>query len=168
MDSLLLWDQSTFLAINHGLGTPGLDDAMLNLTYLAEGLPLTLILLCCALLVDRAGRRARVIFVAAGVLSGALLVQGLKSAVGRPRPIPTLAARGTPVREVGRPPRGNTSWPSGHTQAAFAAAVVVGEILRRARWWLLALAALVGLSRIYVGAHFPLDVVSGAAIGLFT
>src|SRR5207253_10661021 len=71
-------------------------------------------------------------------------------------------------RFVGEPPRGKSSWPSGHALGAFAAALVLGELFRKIRWVLLVPAALVAFSRVYVGAHFPLDVVSGALIGSAT
>ncbi len=75
----------------------------------------------------------------------------------------------------------NASFPSGHTLTAFAAAVAIAAVLagqRRAqtgRLWgaseafysltLLALAALAGLSRVAVGAHWPVDVLAGAGCG---
>lgn len=58
------------------------------------------------------------------------------------------------------------SFPSGHTLTAFAAAAVVASFHPRLRVPLFALAALVGLSRIYLGVHFTLDVVAGAALGI--
>lgn len=68
------------------------------------------------------------------------------------------------VRVVG-PKHMNKSFPSGHTNTAFSAAVFL--VVLFGRWYLLALipAMLVGYSRIYLGVHFPLDVVVGAALG---
>jgi undecaprenyl-diphosphatase len=57
------------------------------------------------------------------------------------------------------------SFPSGHTLTAFAAAAAVSYFHPRLRVPLFALAALVGLSRIYLGVHFSLDVLAGAALG---
>jgi undecaprenyl-diphosphatase len=169
MEALLAWDERAFLAIHEGLGTPALDEIMRAFTHLGDGLTLGVVLLACAFIGDRAGLRGRVVFLAAGVLSGAIVVHAAKWATGRPRPIPIFAERmkqGVVThRIVGAPPRGSQSWPSGHAQAAFGAALVLGELFRRLRWPLLAAAALVALSRIYVGAHFPLDVLAGAAIG---
>lgn len=57
------------------------------------------------------------------------------------------------------------SFPSGHAVVAFAVAYVMARRFVTARWWIFALAALSGLSRVYVGAHYPLDVVGGALLG---
>ena len=58
------------------------------------------------------------------------------------------------------------SFPSGHTVTACAAALSVGWFAPRWRWPLLAVAALVGISRVAVGAHYPSDVLAGAALGV--
>lgn len=60
------------------------------------------------------------------------------------------------------------SFPSGHTITAFACASAMALFLPRWRWPLLALAALVALSRLAVGAHYPSDVLAGAIIGVAT
>lgn len=86
----------------------------------------------------------------------------LKPLVARPRPwmvmedFVTLAASGD-----------MNSFPSGHTCAAFAFAVALWAVLPQkwARAAALAAAALMGFSRLYVGVHFPSDVLAGALVG---
>jgi undecaprenyl-diphosphatase len=58
------------------------------------------------------------------------------------------------------------SFPSGHAATSFAAATVL--TLAWPRWWpaFLLLALGIGFSRVYVGVHYPLDVVGGAALGI--
>lgn len=59
------------------------------------------------------------------------------------------------------------SFPSGHAAMVFAAAVVLALSYRRGRWWMLTLAGagLISLSRIYLGYHYPSDILAGAALG---
>jgi undecaprenyl-diphosphatase len=87
----------------------------------------------------------------------ATLIKGL---VERPRPEftdPSIApAVATPA---------DPSFPSGHTTTAFACAVAVSVLHPRYRAPLIGVAALVGVSRLYLGVHFPIDVMAGAAVG---
>lgn len=55
--------------------------------------------------------------------------------------------------------------PSGHSASAFAGAVVLAFLVPRAAPYLIALASVMAFSRIYVGVHWPSDVVAGAALG---
>ncbi|MBI3966291.1 MAG: phosphatase PAP2 family protein [Chloroflexi bacterium] len=66
---------------------------------------------------------------------------------------------------VGRKP-GSWSFPSGHTASSFAGAWMVSCVWPRWAPLYFALASIVGFSRVYVGAHYPGDVLSGAATGL--
>jgi undecaprenyl-diphosphatase len=60
------------------------------------------------------------------------------------------------------------SFPSGHTATSFAAATVLTALVPRAAPAFFVLAAAIAYSRLYVGVHFPLDVVGGAVIGVAT
>ena len=91
----------------------------------------------------------------------AALTSVVKDLVERARP-----AFANPAIEALVATPGSPSFPSGHAATAFAAAVAVGAFYPRLRWLLLGLAALVGLSRIYLGVHYALDVVAGAALGI--
>ena len=90
-----------------------------------------------------------------------LLATGLKEVFDRPRPFEEIGAPdpllGATVGE---------SFPSGHASTSFAGAVVLGYLVRRAIPALVVLAALIALSRVYVGVHYPLDVVAGAVLGV--
>lgn len=83
-----------------------------------------------------------------------------KRKVTRPRPFlvhPLVTGLVIPPDEF--------SFPSGHTAAACVMAVVAGAYLPAILPLLLALAMLIGLSRIYLGVHFPTDVLAGAGLG---
>jgi undecaprenyl-diphosphatase len=91
---------------------------------------------------------------------GALFAQALKRSLTRARP--TSAIEGfTALAEI----PDAFSFPSGHTCAAFAVAVAVNGEHRAAGPLSLLLAVGIGLSRVYLGAHYPLDVLAGAALG---
>ncbi len=72
-----------------------------------------------------------------------------------PVPVPT---------ELVKSDHQNRGFPSGHALAVFAVAGVLWRA-RRARWWAVLIAALVALSRIIIGVHFPADVLAGAGLG---
>lgn len=104
------------------------------------------------------------------------LVDGiLKPIIGRARPVIAEAVAMNPssgngnlvasTRVLPRMPE-SLAFPSGHATASFAAAVTVSRMWPRtaALWW--ALALLIGYSRIYLGHHYPLDIVAGALLGI--
>ena len=63
------------------------------------------------------------------------------------------------------PPVGDASFPSGHTAVSFAAATAIYAINKK--WGIAAyiFAVVMGFSRLYLGVHFPLDVLGGAVVG---
>jgi undecaprenyl-diphosphatase len=60
------------------------------------------------------------------------------------------------------------SFPSGHAAMSFACATVLAALVPRAAPAFYVLALAIGYSRIYVGVHWPLDVVGGAVVGIAT
>lgn len=90
------------------------------------------------------------------------IAKAIKRVVRRGRPHAILSA----VRTRGREPSGH-GYLSGHAAVSAALAITAApELPRAARAAALTAALVVGLSRIYVGAHLPLDVAGGAALGL--
>ena len=90
-----------------------------------------------------------------------LAARAIKARVGRERPADLLD--GVHLRG---PHDSGLGFVSGHAAVAVAIATLVAPYLgRRARWVAVLWAALVCVSRLYVGAHLPLDVVGGAALG---
>jgi membrane-associated phospholipid phosphatase len=88
-------------------------------------------------------------------LTGAsFATSGLKFAVNRSRPDEAVHDRF------------NSSFPSGHATGAFAMASVVGAKYSSLRFPAYMLASTIALSRVYLGRHYPSDVLAGAGIGL--
>ena len=104
--------------------------------------------------------RAKAMIIVAAVIGTGIAAMILKVIVGRPRPY---------TGEIAFAPftfgSAHASWPSGHTTSAFAFAVAVGMAFPRLRWPMLALAALVGFSRMVLDKHYLGDVIMGATIG---
>jgi undecaprenyl-diphosphatase len=85
----------------------------------------------------------------------------LRHAIGRERP-PLRFPDPHPLVHV----PGNPSFPSGHAATSFACAATLAWLTPLSPVALYALAALIAFSRVYVGVHYPLDVIGGAALGL--
>jgi undecaprenyl-diphosphatase len=86
---------------------------------------------------------------------------GLKALVDRPRP-PLRYSE--PKTLVALPH--DASFPSGHAATSFAAATMLVFAFPRLAPFLYVLAAAVAFSRVYVGVHYPLDVIGGAVLGV--
>jgi membrane-associated phospholipid phosphatase len=98
-----------------------------------------------------------------GTLTLWLVVELIKALAHRRRPFLRLER----TRVVGRRPIGR-SFPSGHTSQAFFLATVLAQHFGRGALALLLLyilALFIGLTRMYVGAHYPRDVLAGAILG---
>ena len=110
----------------------------------------------------RRGRRAAAMGLASVAVTASVVNLGMKPLGRRRRP--DRAAEQVPVARHVRMPS-STSFPSGHSAAAFAFATGVGHVLPPAAIPLHGLAALVAYSRVHTGVHYPGDVVAGALIG---
>lgn len=98
------------------------------------------------------------------VLLSELLAQVLKRMAGQPRPLsvlPGLDTHGYPIS-----PHGN-AYPSAHTAVAVAMVSALWPWMSRPQRIVgAAFAVLIACNRMYIGAHWPVDVLGGAAIGL--
>lgn len=119
------------------------------------------ILLAVVLLLRKDTRQVGIMMALALALDVLLCNVIVKPLVARPRPF----ALRPEVELLIKAPR-EFSFPSGHTAASFAAAGALWFSHRRGRVAALILAAVIGLSRIYLYVHYPSDVLGGAVLGL--
>ena len=159
LDSLLQLDGQLLMAIQN-LHQPWLDPVVSVYTKLGDA-GILFIALSVGFLVCKPTRKAGIVALMAMVLGLLVTNVTIKPLVERARPWTVLPI--VPLVTEKDP----NSFPSGHTCAAFAAAMAGVRTLPRERDRIcaVAVAGLMGLSRLYVGVHYPTDVLVGAVIG---
>lgn len=163
VETLLTLDGNILLWIQENLRADWLSPIMVAYTKLG-GLGLMWILCSLALLCFKRTRWAG----AAGILAlvfSLLLNNGLlKHLFSRTRPYEVVEGLTLLTKKAT-----DFSFPSGHAGSSFAAATAICLMLRgiwdRARWIPVVLAFLMAFSRLYIGIHYPSDVICGALTG---
>lgn len=147
------------------IGGTQVETAMRDLTALGGITVLTLLTLSVLAFLLLRGKRSSALFLAIAVLGGQLLSHGFKTLFSRPRP--DLVPHGVEVVTA--------SFPSGHSMMAAVTYLTLAVMLARMdsririRAFFVAVAAtlaiLVGVSRVYLGVHWPSDVLAGWTLG---
>ena len=160
---LMLFRDSSDLS--NPLGPPWLEEAMRDLTALGSVLVLTTLTIAAALFLALAGRVRSALFVLLAIGGGVALSFLIKHGFERPRPelVPHAARTFT------------ASFPSAHSVMSAVAFLTLGALLarvqpsRRLKAYIVLLSILltvaVGISRVYLGVHWPSDVLAGWALG---
>lgn len=146
-------DLTLLTFFNQTIAHPLLDGLALALTIVGfAALPG----LGVALLIGKHHRAGAAIL--AALVAGLIGVMIFQYLALRPRPEDVRLLRPTPIFPA---------FPSGHAAAAFSTAIILGLYNRRARVWLIMLigASLISLSRVYLGHHYPSDLLGGAVLG---
>ncbi len=147
------------------IGPAWLQGAMRDITALGSASVLTLITAAAAIYLFLIKRPATALFVIASIASGQMLSSLLKAGIDRPRPeLVTHLAQETSL-----------SFPSGHAMISALVFLTLGALVSRVvhgrttKIYVLSLAVvitlLVGVSRIYLGVHWPSDVLAGWCAG---
>ena len=161
MEWIMDMDSRILLFFQDVVRDPVLTPVFTVITTLGNGAVIWILISLCLLLSKKTQKTA---FMCAVAMLVSLLVNNLalKNIVGRIRPYEMVQGL---IPLIGRP--GDYSFPSGHSASSFAAA---GVMVRRLPRWagipLFLLAVMISLLRLYVGVHYPTDVLAGVAIGL--
>ena len=170
MDFLLELDQKLFLELN-GFHTPWLDQVMFFLTGTTAWLPLYAFLLY--LIVRVYGKNAWIPVVAIGLTI--LFADQFTSSVMKPlferfRPSHEPALEGL-VHTVNNYRGGRYGFASSHAANTFGVATLMWMVLARYRPWIALLfpwSLFVGYTRIYLGVHYPGDILAGCLVGFLS
>lgn len=161
LETLLNLDGGFLLFLQESVRNPILNTIMIFITSLGDG-GFIWIAATIVLLVPKKTRKVGMMSAAA--LLGSLLINNnlIKNLVQRPRPFVTF----TDIRIL-IPTPSEFSFPSGHTSSSFAAAAVFYRFLpKKLGVPSVVLAGLIGFSRLYVGVHYPTDVIAGVFMGI--
>ncbi|MBM3834792.1 MAG: phosphatase PAP2 family protein [Verrucomicrobia bacterium] len=163
MDWLLSLDFALFRFINLALQNSLLDWLFPFLSWNPFFIPTAFIIGIG--LIWKGGTRGRVfllLVVVVMALGDGMICNSIKHAIDRGRPFEVMPdARVL----VGR--GSSASMPSSHAANWFAATTIAYLFYRRTVWFMLPISIIVGVARIYVGVHFPGDVLAGAVFGTF-
>ena len=161
LQSIQQLDGEILLLIQEHLRTDMLTPFMKSVTFLGNGGWFWILCAVVLLAVPKTRKTgyAAVLSLIFGVIVTNLL---LKNIVARPRPFAEIEAL---IPLIAKPT--DFSFPSGHTTASFAVALVMLRMLpKKFGIPAVVLAALVAFSRLYLGVHYPTDVLAGFVIAL--
>ncbi len=149
------------LFIQDNIRNPVLDQIMLFITSLGNG-GILWIAVTFILLIIKKTRKIGIYCAVALVLQLTLINGLIKNLVGRIRPYEVVDGLNCLIGVQKDP-----SFPSGHTSSSFAvASVIFMKLPKKFGIPALIMAALIAFSRLYVGVHYPTDVIAGTVFGI--
>lgn len=162
MDFLYSIDLSVLYFFNHTISTPLLDKFFSIITNVNHWYITYVILLGISFVKGSTkGKLAVLGVILLIVVTDQTGYRILKEFFARPRPCNALADVITPLGCTG-----SFSFPSNHSLNNFAAAMFFYRLFPRLKWILFVTASLVAISRVYLGLHYPSDILGGAVLGL--
>ncbi|HHV13466.1 MAG TPA: phosphatase PAP2 family protein [Clostridiales bacterium] len=161
MHLIVQLDQNILYWIQENLRNPFLTPIFIFITRLGDGAFIWLVTAFILIGVKKY-RKTGVTVILSLIVSTILVNELLKNIFCRVRPFNAI-----PGLDALIPEPGSYSFPSGHTTTSFAAATVIMLCLPR-RYGIIGyfLAACIGFSRMYLGVHYPSDVLAGTILGI--
>ncbi len=155
-------DRQVLIFLNQTLSNPFFDWFMPVITNQDLWIiPLVLVWLLMMIKGGKRGRIAGVILLVSIIITDVFAAQVIKPLIGRLRPSRAIPELINLLVDRG----GKFGFVSNHAANMFALATVMGYFYDRWRIWLFILASTVAFSRVYVGVHYPGDVICGALYG---
>ncbi|MGL5086461.1 MAG: phosphatase PAP2 family protein [Clostridium sp.] len=153
-------DKEIIMFIQNNLHSDIMDWIMVVITSLGDA-GLIWILMGLGLAITKKYRRVGYLVLGALLLGLILGEVILKNIIQRDRPFMIIEG----IDSIIKAPT-SYSFPSGHTTASFAAAGVLASSFRKKSIFIFMGASLIAISRIYLGVHFPTDIIAGIILGL--
>jgi len=162
MELLLRLDTALFYFLNVRIANPVFDWLMPIITnQWFWALPILIIWLGMLIFGNKRSRLAALLLILAVATSDPVCYRIIKPTVKRIRPSHQFQDARLLVGKGGR-----YSFPSNHAANIAAAMTILSFFFRRYKYWFAGIVILVSFSRIYVGVHFPLDVLAGMLLGV--
>ena len=164
-DILLSIDISCFIFINNYLSNPLFDFIMPLFDETKYFIPIMLLPFIFAVVIDKKNRLKLVVLIPLLIILVDQSGLFLKKSILRPRPWVVMDPE--LLNHLVSQKGGDYSFPSNHAANISGLAVVFSRIYYRYLYLFWSIASIVIFSRVYIGVHYPSDVIAGCCIGIF-
>ncbi|MDP3148871.1 MAG: phosphatase PAP2 family protein [Ignavibacteria bacterium] len=162
IEALKQLDLTVFYFFNHTLSCGVLDSFFSFITNVRHWFPVYIIaLLYLTIKGGRKGRIAAVLVLLLVATTDQLGAKVIKEIFQRLRPCNALSDVLTPLGCTG-----TFSFPSNHALNNFGVAIFFSILYPKVKWYLITAASLIAISRVYLGLHYPSDILGGAILGI--
>ena len=162
----MAWEEAFLLFLQNNVRTDFFDPVMQFFSFLGDA-GWFWILISIVLILYKPTRPIGIIAFVSLAVSAGICNGLLKNIINRTRPYVAIET----LELITKMPH-DSSFPSGHSNASFAVACAITWCLSKKKKWigviLIVIASMVAFSRLYVGVHYPTDVIAGIILGTVT
>lgn len=159
LERAMQWELTLCFRINHAFGQYLTQRSFAVISRLGNGIIWYSLMAALPFIYGTAALRVSLIMAVTGIL-GLIIYKFIKALTNRERPY-----RRNDAIKLGTHPLDQYSFPSGHTLHAVSFTITAVAAFPELGWLLIPFCALVAMSRVVLGLHYPTDVLAGAAIG---